>query len=1345
MARYRTRGPLIATTVVALLTSSLWLVPTSSATDSPEAASSASPSPEPEPTPGDSPSPEPSTSPSPEPESSPSASSTPSSSPSASPSASPSPTSSPGPTPTASCGEDIPCLLPPRITDATPTATDIAVAWQWPDGAADFVDGVGVVLEVTPGDVEIAVNDDATSAVIADLFPETIYTIVAYAVRSTGSGEERSAASEPITVTTLADRLIRPTAEDGDISRLIVTTYSDADPSAGAQSATAELAVDGVEVADLREIGNEGVVIELDKGVSESTAKIISEDLEADPRIESVEVDEVVRLNTFPVTPPDDTRWTDNSLWGLYGTYGIGIASGRSSMNSVWTSGMGAGSVVAVLDTGYTAHPDLDANYVAGYDFVSSGAATTSGACGRTGATNADGDYVDTSTYGALGWDSNALDPGDWVNGGSFFTCYSPASSWHGTHVAGTVAAVGDNAIGVVGVAPEAKIQPVRVLSYGGGWTSDITAGITWASGGTVPGVPANPTPADVINLSLGGSSPSCSSTWQTAIDGAVARGSVVVVSAGNSNQDAANSSPANCNGVITVASSTSSGTRSSFSNFGSAVEITAPGSGIWSTINAGATTPGSASYSSASGTSMAAPHVSGVAALLKAADGNRTPGQILSLMQSTVKSFPVTGSAYDCTTSSCGPGLLTAAAAVNTAPTIDGIAPSSGSTNGGDSVTITGTNLTGTSGVTFGGVSGTSLTVNSASSVTVTTPATTAGAKDVVLTTPNGSITSVGGFTYFAAPTISSLDVTSGPTVGGTSVVITGTELAATSSVTFGGTAATITARSSTTVTVSTPAKSAGTVDVIVTTTAGSVTSASAYEFKPFPIISLVSPNQGTVGGGQTITITGSNLADTTGVTFGGVPATGVTATSTSITLTTPARSAGLTNVAVTNASGTTTSSNAFRYFDVPIASSMTASSGSTAGGTSVTIQGTFLAPSDVQDSQWISVTFGGSAATVWLVSQTSVVVTTPARAAGTFDVVVTTPGGSSTLANAFTFVAPPPPPPSSLPASTPASSGGGGGGGGGGENEITAVTPSAAGSPGSIVAFTGWGLSTTRGVTFNDFPASYTVVSDGHLQVTVPDIPEGVYVVHTILAPEVGRASYWPGFLVRAAGATPPPSAATPGAPSGPGAPPPATSPTATGAADFVTFSGRSTSLTKSMRTKVAGLATQFPQETAQATIVTFANASGSAASVRRAQARAENIEAYLKRSGFPGTTIINVQEGGTKLQQRGSLIYIDPAPSVQPTAQTEGVSSLIVRVKNGRSITVNGEVRGSNRVTGPLGDALTVGPYLGLRMYRIDFDEPVSVAEAERVAGQLMRDRGIEFAEPDSLVSAQVSITR
>ncbi len=1000
--------------------------PGPSATPSPTSDTSAAPDPT------NSASPSPSEVPTPSPSASPSAA--PSASPSALPSASASPSPSPSASPSETSGwrecslesqeqDQVACPPAPAVSVNEVLATGITVEWSWDAPPSDLEGITDVLIRVSPSDGEFKVPAEEVSTEITELQPQTDYSITAYSIR----GQQLSLASTPVRITTPK---LKKLADSGDVSRLIVETWSDNNPKAATTAATGDLPVDGVDVADVQDIGNDSVVVQLSSGISDADAAEIVADLESDPRVESVEVDQRVRLTAFPSDPPDDTYWTNGGLWGLYGTYGVGIASGQSSMNNVWTSGQGSGAVVAVLDTGSTVHPDLDSNYVAGYDFVSDGSPSTGGLYGRAGATDSDGDYVNTSTYGALGWDSNPADPGDWDN--------SSSSSWHGTHVAGTVAAVGNNAQGVIGVAPQAKIQPIRVLTYGGGWTSDIAAGITWASGGSVSGVPANPTPADVINLSLGGYSLTCSSTWQTAIDGAVARGSAVVVSAGNSNDDAANYSPANCNNVITVASSTSSGNRSSFSNYGSTVEITAPGSGIMSTLNSGTTTPSSASYGSYSGTSMAAPHVAGVAALLKAADGSRTPSTILSLLQSTVQTFPATGSAYQCSTSNCGPGLLTAASAVDTDPAIIGISPTGGPTAGSDTVTITGRNLTNTTSVTFGGTAGTGLTVNSSTSVTVTTPAKSAGAVDIVLTSDGITATAVNGYTYYAAPVLTSLDVSSGTLAGGTTVVISGSNLTSTTAVTFGGTTATITDTGASSVTVTTPARSVGAVDVVVTTLGGSDTLASAYEFKAFPVISSYSSDQGSVSGGDTITITGTNLASTTGVTFGGVSGTGISATSTSVSVTTPANSAGLADVAVTNSSGTTTDANAFRYFPVPNATTISTGSGSTSGGTSVTIQGTGFANSDVQDSRWVTVTFGGTAATVWLVSQTSVVVTTPAKAAGTVDVVVSTAGGSSTISEAFTYVAPAP------------SSGGGGGGSSGGSSSSSSSGSSGGGGGG-------------------------------------------------------------------------------------------------------------------------------------------------------------------------------------------------------------------------------------------------------------------------------------------------------
>jgi len=342
-----------------------------------------------------------------------------------------------------------------------------------------------------------------------------------------------------------------------------------------------------------------------------------------------------------------------------------------------------------------------------------------------------------------------------------------------------------------------------------------------------------------------------------------------------------------------------------------------------------------------------------------------------------------------------------------------------------------------------------------------------------------------------------------------------------------------------------------------------------------------------------------------------------------------------------------------------------------------------------------------------------------------------------------------PPPPVGSSGGGSSGGGSSGGGssgggassGGGGGGLNAITTVVPSAAGAPGSVIALAGWGLETTRDVQFNNVSARFTVVSGGQVDVTVPDVPPGVYVIHAVLAPEVGRASFWDGFAVtpRSAGAP----AGAPAQPSKPGSVDQVTE--VREVADYVTFRGTSTALTPATRTKLNRLARSFSNQPVQGTIVAFTDARGTAASTRRATTRANNIRNYLQRAGLTGAVQVTTQPGSTAVQARSTLIYLTPAgATASASSNSDEVSSLIVRVRPGRSITVNGAVRGANRVTGPIRRSLSVGPYLGLRMYRVDFAEPVSESVAKRVATQLARDPGIEFAEPDSIVSTQVSIT-
>lgn len=1248
----------------------------------------------------------------------------------------PAATSTSAPSPGAPSAADLPA---PTITSATATTDGITVAWTWGVQEPVPTDVTSVVVRVEPGGLQITAPAADRTATISGLSPDTDYRVTVASARGSSEG----ASSEPFAATTLAEAdtgssvvdaaSSLPRATPGDVTSLIVTLVSESAPTAQAQSATDDLPVAGVVVDETQDLGAGNVRVDLNEGVSESDAALMIADIEADPRVESAMVDERVFRTAFPADPPNDPYWTNDSLWGLYGTYGVGVASGRSTMTSVWSAGQGSGVVVAVLDTGSTVHPDLNANYVAGYDFVSNGF----GSC-RTGVSNGDGDYIDTATYGALGWDSNPLDPGDWTTVYSSGCGWAGDSSWHGTHVAGTIAAVGNNSVGVIGVAPQAQIQPVRVLSYDGGYTSDIVAAITWASGGTVSGVPSNPTPAKVINLSLGGAS-SCSATWQNAINGAVANGSTVVVSAGNSNTDASGFVPASCNNVITVASTTSAGERSSFSNYGSTVEVAAPGSGIWSTMNAGATTPGAATYASYNGTSMAAPHVAGVAALIRSLDSSKTPAQVLAAIQSSVQAFPATGSSTQCTTSLCGAGLLTASAAVSGAPIITGVSPSGGSRLGGNSVTISGNNLASPTSVTFNGTAAT-VTASSATSITVTTPAGTAGSATIVVTTSAGSATATGRFTYYSAPTVTTLSPASGTTAGGTSVTLTGVELGSATSVTFGGTAATITSASSTSVIVTTPARAAGAVDVVVTTLGGSTTVASGFTYLALPVLTTISPTTGTASGGDTVTITGSNLSTTSGVTIGGASAAIVNRSATSLTVTTPARASGLASIVVTNSAGSTTSANAFRYFDPPVATSLSDSSGSTAGGQYLWISGTNLAPNDIQDTSWISVSFGGAAAMVWWPGTTSIYVSTPAHAAGVVDVVVTTPGGSSTLVGAYTYSAPPP------------SGGGGGGGGGGGSSsssgsdsgaggslqEITEVRPAFGPvSGGNVVAVIGYGFTGATSVTIGSRAAAFRVINDATVEVTIPAAaaPGSADVAINLTAAR-GRAFAPGGYVYRADSA---PSATVPAIP---GATPPPSAQSTDEAGDFVTFRANSAELSPATKAKLRRLAASMEGTAAAGTVMTFSDARGTARSTALAKERAGNIERFLASSGVTADLTAQIVEGTTAELRKGAIVRLTSESSASTAGDRDRVSSLIVRYTRGTSPTVKGAVRGANLVTGDLGSGMTLGPNLGLRMYRVDFATPVTRAEAERAADQMMRDPGIEFAEPDSVVSAGVS---
>jgi hypothetical protein len=265
---------------------------------------------------------------------------------------------------------------------------------------------------------------------------------------------------------------------------------------------------------------------------------------------------------------------------------------------------------------------------------------------------------------------------------------------------------------------------------------------------------------------------------------------------------------------------------------------------------------------------------------------------------------------------------------APTTAPTLTTVTPTSGSTAGGTGVTLTGTNFVAGASVTFGGTAATNINVVSATSITCTTPAHAAGAVAVVVTTTGGTATLANGFTYNqAAPTLTTVTPTSGSTAGGTGVTLTGTNFVAGASVTFGGTAATnINVVSATSITCTTPAHAAGAVAVVVTTTGGTATLANGFTYVvPAPVITSVSPNSGSIYGGNyggsthtafNVVITGSNFTGVTAVAFGSTPAVSFTFNSdTQITAVAPAQAAGTVDIRVTTAPGTSAVSNADKY----------------------------------------------------------------------------------------------------------------------------------------------------------------------------------------------------------------------------------------------------------------------------------------------------------------------------------------------------------------------------------------------------------------------------------------------
>ena len=382
-------------------------------------------------------------------------------------------------------------------------------------------------------------------------------------------------------------------------------------------------------------------LVRTDRKLNLAEAKQLMAELMKDPNVLAVESDIKLRPKFVPNDPLYAQQWHYKN------------GPGGVNLEPAWDITKGNGVVVGVIDTGIVPHSDLLGQTVPGFDFIAD---------------------LDTAVDGD-GRDPDPNDPGDWHDGECNIFGIPEDSSWHGTHVAGTIAALTDNGVGVAGVAPGAKILPLRALGKCGGFLSDIADAITWGSGGTVAGLPANANPAEVLNMSLGGGG-TCSVALQTAIDAAVARGTTVVVAAGNSGADAATEQPASCNNVITVSAVGPTGAKASYSNFGAVVDVAAPGGSgaapaadnVLSTLNLGLTTQGAEGYSWYAGTSMASPHVAGIAALIQAVSTTpKTPAQVKKIIENTAYAnggFPG-GCSY---ASPCGTGIADATAAVRVA-----------------------------------------------------------------------------------------------------------------------------------------------------------------------------------------------------------------------------------------------------------------------------------------------------------------------------------------------------------------------------------------------------------------------------------------------------------------------------------------------------------------------------------------------------------------------------------------------------------------------------------------------------------------------------------------------------
>ncbi|MEO7861122.1 MAG: S8 family serine peptidase [Nitrospirales bacterium] len=481
--------------------------------------------------------------------------------------------------------------------------------------------------------------------VAASAASEEVPTFLSESAVSRAAGELKEEES-------VSSLIVKPRAKTG---ASIASALQAFDASSLSHSANAPLTV-------LRRMSGAAHVIKLEQPITLSEARVIAARLmHNDPSLEYAEPDRMVYpLATTPTDPGYGNQWQ-------YFTP-AGANKGGANLPLAWDANKGSPSVVvALIDNGYRPHIDFPP-LLPGFDFITDPLAAH------------DGD----------GRDADAQDPSDAVVAGECGVgTQARTSHWHGTFMLGLLAAMMNNGQGGTGVAPNAGILPVRVIGKCGGLTSDVVDGMRWAAGLSVAGAPPNPNPAKVMSISIGALG-ACGSTFQAAVTDIVNAGTIIVVATGNHNLITGLDSPANCNGVMAVTGHAIDGDLAHYANVSPEVSLSAPaggcgkltfgttcsdlsssnGLGAYSTFNSGTTSPGADSYLVGLGTSNAAPHVAGVAALMLSVQPTLTPAQIRSFLQSSARPHPV---GTWCTTPSgtglCGAGLLDALAALQAIP----------------------------------------------------------------------------------------------------------------------------------------------------------------------------------------------------------------------------------------------------------------------------------------------------------------------------------------------------------------------------------------------------------------------------------------------------------------------------------------------------------------------------------------------------------------------------------------------------------------------------------------------------------------------------------------------------